>query len=233
MNRHICRYTTPHTHTHVCLIKAKTFTGAAWGFRAATAHLGTVELLWVKVKSSARHWKVSVPPSFFYFFFFLLFGLLLNFLLLYLLKAFTKKKKFFHNENHSSFSGATLIKTCISSEAHDHFSIFSDETPVLWLATDTKPFPYSTLFNLISDSSYNYFLCFCNFLLLFLIPFCVGADHMPCLWGIHYFCGDLWAWLPLPESFMLGFSISPHFALKWFIIGIVFTNHFCSNCKAK
>lgn len=75
------------------------------------------------------------------------------------------------------------------------FSIFPDETPALQLAADTKLFPCSTLFNLISDFPYNYFLCFCNFLLVFLIPFCVGADLMPCLWGIHYFRGDHWACL--------------------------------------
>lgn len=94
-----------------------------------------------------------------------------------------------------------------------HF--FSDETSVLWFAADTKLFPCSALFNLISDSPYNYFLCFCNFLLVVLIPFCVGADHVlpvrhPLLpWGPLSLS---FSWLSLPGSSVLGFCSSPLFA---------------------
>lgn len=82
-----------------------------------------------------------------------------------------KKKKdshLFHNEKRSIVSQMTIFKTCIFYKAYYHFSIFLDKGSALWYASDFKLFSCYTLFNLIKASPCNYFLCCCNFPLVFI-----------------------------------------------------------------
>lgn len=79
-----------------------------------------------------------------------------------------KKSHLFHNENPSIYSQTTSFKACIFYKAYHHFSIFLDKIFILLFASNFKLFScYMLFFNLITASPCNYFLCCCNFPLVF------------------------------------------------------------------
>lgn len=149
-----------------------------------TAYTDNVKFSWIEVRSSIIHggFIFYVPLLWF-----CVIVITTESVVTLPFKISHQKKKnsnLFRNEKHSIFSQTTRFKTCTFYKGYYHFSIFLDKVSVLWFASIFKLFSCSTLFNLITASPCNYFLCCCNFPLVFFnSTLCGGWWHA---WSLRH-----------------------------------------------